>query len=168
VAWQGGTSADYNQRLQQLRGSLPDDAASYRIGPDDLLDISVFDAPDLARTVRVSAGGEISMPLLGTVAVAGLTSQELEASLADQLRAHYMTDPQVSVFVKEMQSHGVSVFGAVMKPGVYQIRGAKSLIEVLAMAEGLADTRRGDRAVRCNGRSSGSVRRDRTRIVGRG
>jgi len=99
----------------------------------------VFDVPDLDRTVRVSAGGDISLPLLGTVPVAGQTPQGLEASLADELRAHYMKDPQVTVFVKEMQSHGVSVFGAVSKPGVYQIRGAKSLIELLAMAEGLAD-----------------------------
>jgi polysaccharide export outer membrane protein len=118
---------------------MPSDPTSYRIGPDDLLDIAVFDVPDLSRTVRVSAGGDISLPLLGAVPVAGQTPQELEASLAAELRARYMKDPQVSVFVHEMQSHGVSVFGAVTKPGVYQIRGAKSLIEVLSMAEGLAD-----------------------------
>jgi polysaccharide export outer membrane protein len=137
--WQNGTSADYNRRLEQLRQGLPSEAASYRIGPDDLLDISVFDVPDLSRTVRVSASGDISLPLLGSVAVAGQTPEELETSLAGELRANYMKDPQVTVFVKEMESHGVSVFGAVTKPGVYQIRGAKSLIEVLSMAGGLAD-----------------------------
>jgi polysaccharide export outer membrane protein len=137
--WQDGTSADINRRLAELQHSSPSDAASYRIGPDDLLDISVFDVPDLSRTVRVSASGEISLPLLGSVPVAGQTPQDLESSLADELRAHYMRDPQVTVFVKEVESHGVSVFGAVMKPGVYQIRGAKSLIEVLSMAGGLAD-----------------------------
>jgi polysaccharide biosynthesis/export protein len=137
--WQNGTSADYNRRLEQLQHSLPSEATSYRIGPDDLLDVSVFDVPDLSRTVRVSAGGEISLPLLGSVPVAGQTPQDLEESLAQELRAHYMKDPQVTVFVKEMESHGVSVFGAVTKPGVYQIRGARSLIEVLSMAGGLAD-----------------------------
>jgi polysaccharide export outer membrane protein len=137
--WQNGTSADYNRRLEQLQHSLPSEATSYRIGPDDLLDVSVFDVPDLSRTVRVSAGGEISLPLLGSVPVAGQTPQDLEESLAEELRAHYMKDPQVTVFVKEMESHGVSVFGAVTKPGVYQIRGARSLIEVLSMAGGLAD-----------------------------
>jgi polysaccharide export outer membrane protein len=137
--WQNGTSADYNRRLEQLQHSLPSEATSYRIGPDDLLDVSVFDVPDLSRTVRVSAGGEISLPLLGSVPVAGQTPQDLEESLAAELRAHYMKDPQVTVFVKEMESHGVSVFGAVTKPGVYQIRGARSLIEVLSMAGGLAD-----------------------------
>ena len=137
--WQNGTSADYNRRLEQLQHSLPSEATSYRIGPDDLLDVSVFDVPDLSRTVRVSAGGEISLPLLGSVPVAGQTPQDLEEFLAAELRAHYMKDPQVTVFVKEMESHGVSVFGAVTKPGVYQIRGARSLIEVLSMAGGLAD-----------------------------
>jgi polysaccharide export outer membrane protein len=137
--WRDGTAADINQRLEQLQRSLPSDAASYRIGTDDLLDISVFDVPDLSRTVRVSAAGDISLPLLGSVPVAGQTPQDLETSLAQELRAHYMRDPQVTVFVKEMESHGVSVFGAVIKPGVYQIRGAKSLIEVLSMAGGLSD-----------------------------
>jgi polysaccharide export outer membrane protein len=137
--WQNGTSADYNRRLEELQRSLPPEATTYRIGPDDLLDISVFDVPDLSRTVRVSAGGEISLPLLGSVPVAGQTPQDLEESLAEELRAHYMKNPQVTVFVKEMESHGVSVFGAVTKPGVYQIRGARSLIEVLSMAGGLAD-----------------------------
>lgn len=138
-AWQGVTSADYNRRLMELQQAMPPDATIYRIGPDDLLDISVFDAKDLSCTVRVSAGGEISLPLLGVISVAGQTPQELEATLAADLRAHYMKDPQVTVFVHEMESHGVSVFGAVEKPGVYQIRGAKSLVEVLSMAQGLSD-----------------------------
>lgn len=138
-SWQGGTSADINRRLDELRRALPPEVASYRIGPEDLLDISVFGVPDLSRTVRVSAGGDISLPLLGAVPVAGQTPQDVEESLAGELRAHYMKNPQVTVFVKEMESHGVSVFGAVVKPDVYQIRGAKSLIEVLSMAGGLAD-----------------------------
>src|ERR1700690_1424122 len=138
-SWQSGTSADYNRRLQELQQSSPSAAASYRSGPDDLLDISVFDVPDLSRTVRVSAGGEISLPLLGSITVPGQTPQKLEASLAGELRSRSMRDPQVRVFVKAIESHGVSVFGAVIKMGVYQIRSAKSLIEVLSMAGGLAD-----------------------------
>ena len=111
----------------------------YRIGADDLLQISVYEAPDLGRTVRVSADGQISLPPLGTVRAAGLTSRQLEAVLEELLRRTYMKDPHVGVFVKEMQSHPVSVFGAVQKPGVYQIRGPRSLLEVLSMAQGLAD-----------------------------
>lgn len=139
-----GTAEEYNRRLEQLRQILqpPASAASseeYRIGPDDLLEISVFEAPELNRSPRVSAGGEISLPLLGPVPSAGLTPRELESVLEELLRRTFMKDPHVSVFVREMQSHPVSVFGAVKRPGVFQIRGAKSLVEVLSMAEGLAE-----------------------------
>lgn len=111
----------------------------YRIGPEDLLEISVYEASDLDRTVRVSAAGAISLPLLGAVRAAGLTSRQLEAVIEELLRRKYMKDPHVSVFVKEIKSHPVSVFGAVERPGVYQIRGAKTLVEVLSMAQGVAD-----------------------------
>ncbi len=139
-----GTAKEYNRRLEQLRQirqPLASAASSeeYRIGPDDLLEISVFEAPELNRSPRVSAGGEISLPLLGPVPSAGLTPRELESVLEELLRRTFMRDPHVSVFVREMQSHPVSVFGAVKRPGVFQIRGAKTLVEVLSMAEGLAE-----------------------------
>jgi polysaccharide export outer membrane protein len=136
------TVPDYNQRLrEQLPGAEPGRAATsvdYRIGPEDLLAISVFEAPALNRTVRVSADGDISLPLLGAVQAMGLTSRQLEAVLEELLRRSYMKDPHVGVFVEQVQSHPISVFGAVERPGVYQIRGAKTLVEVLSMAQGLA------------------------------
>jgi polysaccharide biosynthesis/export protein len=110
-----------------------------RIGPGDLLDISVFEAPEMNRTLRVSANGEISMELLGAVKASGLTPSELESVLREQLRRTYMKDPHVGVFVRELESHPVSVIGAVRKPGVFQIRGAKTVIELLSMAGGPAD-----------------------------
>lgn len=137
------TTEDWNRRLRDLLKSaepvsitVPDE---YRIGPDDLLDLIVFEAPEMNRTLRVSASGEISLPLLGAVKAAGLTPRELEFVLQELLRRTYMKDPHVGVYVREMQSHAVSVFGAVEKPGVFQIRGTKTLLEVLSMAEGLAD-----------------------------
>jgi len=138
------TTDEYNQRLGQLKQSLagpvPNSAAEdYRIGPQDLLEISVFEAPELNRAVRVSASGEISLPLLGAVQASGVTPKALEFVLQELLRRSYMKDPHVSVFMKEMQSHPVSVFGAVKKPGVFQIDGPKSLVEILSMAEGLAE-----------------------------
>jgi polysaccharide biosynthesis/export protein len=138
------TTDDYNQRLGQLKQSLAAPMANsaaedYRIGPQDLLEISVFEAPELNRAVRVSASGEISLPLLGVVHAAGVTPKALEFVLQELLRRSYMKDPHVSVFMKEMRSHPVSVFGAVKKPGVFQIDGPKSLVEVLSMAEGLAE-----------------------------
>lgn len=133
----------YNQRLGELARGVTDQSASssadYRIGAEDLLDVSVYGAPDLDRTVRVAANGSISLPLIGNVQAAGLTCAELEGEIESLLQKKYMTHPQVNVFLKEMQSHPVSVIGAVGKPGVFQIRGAESLIEVLSMAQGLAD-----------------------------
>ena len=138
------TTQDYNQRIAELvRESKAPDASSphgdYQIGPEDLLEISVLEAPDLNRTVRVSDDGAISLALLGSIQAAGLSTRELQGDLQDRLRHTYMKDPQVSVFVQEMRSHPVSVFGAVEKPGVYQIRYAKTLVEVLSMAQGLAN-----------------------------
>ncbi len=140
----GETTDDYNRRLQQLRQMIAGQMTSapaddYRIGPEDLLNISVFEATELNRTVRVSAAGEISLPLLGGIRAAGLTPHSLESVLEELLRRTYMKDPHVSVFVQEMQSHPVSVFGAVKQPGVFQIRGAKTLVEMLSMAQGLAE-----------------------------
>jgi polysaccharide export outer membrane protein len=77
--------------------------------------------------------------LIGQVRASGLTTRQFEAVLEELLRRTYMKDPHVSVFVKEMESHPVSVFGAVKKPGVFQVRTGKTLIEVLSMAEGLAE-----------------------------
>jgi protein involved in polysaccharide export with SLBB domain len=139
----GETTQDYNQRIAQLarETKAPDVSsphADYQIGPEDLLEISVLEAPDLTRTVRVSDDGTVSLALLGSIQTAGLTTRELQSDLQERLRHTYMKDPQVSVFVQEMRSHPVSVFGAVEKPGVYQIRSAKTLIEVLSMAQGLA------------------------------
>ncbi len=137
------TSGDWNHRLKELLDSNPSaralSAQEYRIGPEDVLNINVFEAQELNREVRVSAGGEISLPLLGSVRAAGLTPRELEFVLQELLHRTYMKDPHVSVFVREMQSHPVSVMGAVRRPGVFQIRGSKTLLEVLSLAEGLAD-----------------------------
>jgi polysaccharide export outer membrane protein len=110
-----------------------------RIGADDVLDISVFNAPELDRTVRVSGSGEISAQLLGTVRAAGLTARELELVLQELLRHTYMKDPHVGVFVRELHSHAITVVGAVKSPGVFQIRGSKSVLELISMAQGLTD-----------------------------
>lgn len=137
------TTEEYNRRLQEvlrLPGSNANGSTDdYRIGADDLLEVSVFEAPELNRTVRVSSGGEVTLPLLGPTHAAGLTPRELESVLQELLRRRYMNDPHVGVFLKEIESHPVSVIGAVKKAGVFQIRGAKSLIEILSLAEGLSD-----------------------------
>lgn len=137
-------ASDLNRDLENAREQLDASPAvsqtgDSRIGPGDLLNISVFEAPEMNATVRVSASGEISLQLLGAVHAAGLTPRELESALQGLLRSTYMKDPHVGVFVQDLQSHPVSVVGAVKMPGVFQIRGTESLIEVLSMAQGLTD-----------------------------
>lgn len=150
--------AEFNRNLSQLK-SQPS-AADYRIGPDDQLEINVLEAGELNREPRVSASGEISLALIGPVQAEGLTPRELELVLEELLRRSYIKNPHVSVQVREMQSHPVAVFGAVKKPGVFQVRQPKTLIELLSMAEGL-DVDAGDSVIveHRNGFSTPSVDR---------
>lgn len=140
-AAQDPTLREWNQRIaaaQAQAGQAGSAADDYRIGPEDLIDVAVFQAPEISGTVRVSAGGEISLSLLGVVKVAGLTPRGLELLLQDTLRRTYLNDPHVGVFIREMHSHPVSVFGAVNRPGVFQVSGTKTLLEILALSEGLS------------------------------
>jgi polysaccharide export outer membrane protein len=114
-------------------------AAEYRVGAEDVLKIAVLEAPDLNQEVRVSASGEISVLLGGTLTVEGLTTRQVERALGERLQEKYIRNPHVSVQVTEARSHTVSVMGAVNQPGVFEVRGAKSVLEVLALAEGLAE-----------------------------
>lgn len=111
--------------------------ADYRIGPTDLLSVTVFQVPDLTfPEIRVDASGYINMPLIRTVQVAGLTPAELSRDLERRLGERYLKDPQVNVIVKEAASEKIIVDGAVVKPGAYQMRGRTTLLQAVAMAEG--------------------------------
>ena len=107
----------------------------YRIGPKDLLEITVFGLPELSQTVRVSEDGSITMSLLGRVEVAGLTAQELEKKLASILDKQFTKEARVTVFIREYQK--VSVIGAVGKPGMYELVGPTTLLQVIAQASGI-------------------------------
>jgi polysaccharide biosynthesis/export protein len=141
-----GVSPDWNARIMAGAQAQANDGTrtpqDYRIGPEDLVEISVFEVPELSRTVRVSASGDISLPLIGIIQVAGFTPLQLEQAVMASLRQSYVKDPQVSVFLKEYRSDPVSVVGAVKAPGLYQIQTQKTLIELLAMAQGLSESPR--------------------------
>lgn len=109
----------------------------YRIGRQDLLDVRVFDLEELNQTVRVSDDGSITLPLLGRLAVAGLTKGELEGLIARLLEERYVRDPQVTIFVKEYESRKVAVSGAVRNPNTYEMLGDKTLLEMISLAGGL-------------------------------
>jgi polysaccharide export outer membrane protein len=112
-------------------------AHSYKIGPQDVLEISVFQAPDLSATIEVDESGEIDMPLIGAVPAAGQTPGELQRTLSAKLGAKYLQNPQVTVRVKEYNSNRVTVSGAVKSPGVFPYKG-QTLLQLVAMSGGFA------------------------------
>jgi polysaccharide biosynthesis/export protein len=110
------------------------------IGPGDDLEITVYGAPDLSQRTRVGADGNISMPLIGSVRIAGLSSSEAQAAIETQLqRNNVVNDPQVLIYVKEYSSSGISVVGEVVRPGVYSALGPHRLFDILQTAGGLSD-----------------------------
>jgi len=111
----------------------------YKIGPEDLIEISVFEEEKLNKTVRVSSQGNISLPLLGILRVKGLTANELEKEIRELLAEKYLQDPNVSVFIKEYRSQRISIMGAVEKPGPYDVAGQKTILSILSMAGGLKE-----------------------------
>jgi polysaccharide export outer membrane protein len=111
--------------------------SDYRVGPQDLIEISVFQVPDLSRAVRVNSGGQISLPLIGVVQAGGQTVQELEKTLAAKLSEKFLQNPQVTVFVKEFASQRLTMEGAIAKPGIYPITGRTTLLQAIAMGGGL-------------------------------
>jgi polysaccharide export outer membrane protein len=109
----------------------------YKIGPKDLLEITVFGLPELSQTARVAEDGSITMPLLGRVEVGGLTAQELERKLASILDQQYTKEARVTVFIREHQK--ISILGAVGRPGQYELVGPTTLLQAIAQASGLTD-----------------------------
>lgn len=115
------------------------DTDDYHIGANDLLEISVFQIPELSRTVRVNARGLISLPLIGIVKAAGLTGQQLEQDIGKKLTDGFLQDPQVSIFIKEFTSQKVTIEGSVEKAGVYPLTGRTTLLQAIAQAAGPND-----------------------------
>ena len=110
------------------------------IGPGDELDVTVYGAPDLSGHTRVGSDGTISLPLVGNVRLAGLSSDQAQEAISSQLRQrNIVKDPQVSVFVKEYTNSEISVAGEVAKPGVFSVLGPHRLLDVLEAAGGLTD-----------------------------
>jgi len=109
--------------------------AEYRIGPEDVLLISVWKNEAVTKTVPVRPDGKISLPLINDVAAAGLTTLELRDVLAKRL-AEYIPEPEVSVIVTEVRSFKVSVIGEVLKPARYDLKSWTTVLDALALAGG--------------------------------
>ena len=116
---------------------LPDQ--EYVIGPADVIEGSVLKMPELSREYRVSADGTIEMPFLGSIQAEKTTSRELATAITKQLQEGYLVDPQVSVILRHVNRR-YFVQGAVRLPGVYNIEGRPTLLELLTIAGGLDAT----------------------------
>ena len=124
--------------LARSGASAPPDG--YRIGPGDVLKITIWGHEDLSRPTVVPADGRVPFPLIGDVQAGGLTPTEFEARLRELLGKDYLVDPQVTVSVQEYRSQRVFVLGEAEKPGTYPLTGRATLLDVLSQAGGPAKT----------------------------
>jgi len=131
---------DTRVRVERLLDGRRNLAGSndYLIGPGDVLKIAVFEVPELDRTARVAESGDITLPLLGNVAVAGLTVGGVHDRLGTLLGRRYVVDPQVDVHVETFASQRVAMMGRVEKPGIYPLsRSASRIVDLVGQAGGL-------------------------------
>jgi polysaccharide export outer membrane protein len=113
--------------------------STYILGPDDQVTVHAADVDEISeKPVRVDMNGQIRLSLVGRIKAAGLTVEQLENAIALRLK-EYVKEPEVSVEIAEFRSQPVSVIGSVKNPGVHQLEGRKTLVEILSLAGGLAD-----------------------------
>jgi len=133
-------SAPVKRDIEKLTASATPGSVAYKVGPQDVLELSVFKVPELSKKVSVAAEGTINLPLVGEVRATGLTTREIEQNVTRLLGEKYLQNPQVTVLVAEYNSQRVTVEGAVKKPGVYPIQGELTLLQSIAVAQGLERT----------------------------
>jgi len=139
-----GTAVNEINKALSLSSSQTGSALDYRVGPDDLLQVTIYNIPEQeARAtprmviLRVSQQGMIVVPLVGELNVKGMTVADVQRELA-KLYSKYIRNPQVGVMVTEYRQR-VSVMGAVQKPGVFELTGPKTVIDMLALAGGVTE-----------------------------
>ena len=132
----------------------------YRLGAQDLLEITVFGVPDLNRTVRVNSTGQISLPLIGGIQAGGKTIPELEKEIGTTLEKSYLQNPQVTVFIKEYTSQRITMQGSFKKPGIYSLTGKTSLLQAVATAGGFDELAEASKVIvfrKVDGKKMGAV-----------
>ena len=130
-------SAAAQQSTSKDHGAFGD--SEYKLGPEDVIEVFVWHENDLGVPSEVvRPDGKISLPLIGEIQASGKTQAQLEGEITQKLR-QYVSEPQVTVIVKEIHSAKVSVLGEVKKPGVYQIKERATVLDAIALAEGLTE-----------------------------
>ena len=128
--------ASQRETVQKAERDAAAQIPEYRIGPEDVIEIAVWKNEAVSRTIPVRPDGLISLPLLNDVQAVGLTPMELRRVLAEKLAA-FVPNPEISVIVQQVHSAKVAVFGEVVHPGRYELKGPTTVLEVLANAGGL-------------------------------
>ena len=123
--------------LSHTSGFCEPDVEDYSIGREDVLEVSVWQSPDLTKTLTVGSKGAIEYPFLGLVKVEGLKCSQVQSVIAKRLSEGYVKDPRVSVTVKEYNSKKILVFGEVVQPGLYKIKGSMPVLELLFLVGGV-------------------------------
>jgi polysaccharide export outer membrane protein len=137
---QAQQSKQQERLLMQMGRDTLSGYKDYKVGPEDLLEVTFFGNDELGREVRVNGIGEISLPLVGAVQVTGLSPQDVESKIAKLYKeGRIIRQPQISVSVKEFRHQRVMVTGAVANPGSYEVIGPRTLLEMLGKAGGLVD-----------------------------
>jgi polysaccharide export outer membrane protein len=136
----GTAQTALGQRGGAMAGQ-PAAPASLQISLGDLLEITVFDTPELSSRLRVNNHGDILLPLAGSVHVEGMTAPEAAQAIAKKyVQSEVMLYPQVTVFIAEYATQGVTMAGEIRAPGVYPLLGPRTLLDMITMAGGLGDT----------------------------
>lgn len=111
----------------------------YLIGPSDIVEIKIEDAPELSGVFRLNSKGTLTLPVVGLITAQKKTTEQVAKEISDKLRGGYLTNPIVSVSVRQTNSRSFFIQGAVRSPGIYQIEGRPSLLKLITIAGGLAD-----------------------------
>lgn len=147
-----GTNGVEHAAAPAVDAAVIDTSKDYRIGPDDVLDIWVFDQRDLIRQVQVRPDGKITLPFVNDIVAAGRTTSELRDIITKGL-TKFVTNPEVSVGVKEVRSARVTVTGAVKMPNIYPLRTGATVLEMIAEAQAFTEyaDRKNITFIRANG-----------------
>ncbi len=152
LAWLGTANAERYQEAELVTsqeevkedrevGGAPQ---AYCVGAGDVLDVAVYDEPNLSRLFTIQHDGEMSFPLIGEVAVSGMTVEQIQQLLVELLGKDFLVNPQVTVKVKEFQSQWVNLVGEAVRPGKYYLDGTTTLLELLTEAGGFSSRASGE------------------------
>jgi len=134
-------SITFGAQAQQQTTSTaagPYGTTEFRLGPDDIIEVYVYQEKDLSPTVQVRPDGKISLPLIGEMPASGKTATELQKDITEKYKS-FFADPAVTVVVKEVNSPKISVLGEVKKPDIYKIKDRATVLDAIALAGGLTE-----------------------------